>query len=113
MDAARRRTGDSLLAGAAVVAVGGVCALAVHHGCFHPPPPVDLPDPGTPRARYCGAVVASKPWILLTIAPALVTAFAGMLLPRRAALVLVVLAVCAVLVANAYVANSLTSALTI
>jgi hypothetical protein len=113
MDAARSRAGASMLAGAAVAAVGGICALAVHHGCFHPPPPVVLPDPGTPRARYCDAVVASKPWILLTIAPAVATALVGMLLSRRPALVLVVLAVCAALAVNAIVANSLTSALTI
>jgi hypothetical protein len=113
MSAARRRIGDSLLAAGATAAVGGVCALAVHHGCFHPPPPVELPDPGTPRAHYCDAVVASRPWILLTIAPTAVTALAGMLLPWRSALLLIALAVCTVLVANAIVANSLTSALTI
>ena len=96
-----------------VVAVGALCATAVHHGCFHAPPPVTVPDPGTARHSYCSAVHAAKPWIVITLIPVIVIVLAGFVAKTRRALVICTLVVCAILLANAIAANSLNAALTI
>jgi hypothetical protein len=51
-----------------VVGVAVVCAWATHYSCGHPPPPVLRPDPGTPRAGFCGAVDVGVPWVAALIA---------------------------------------------
>jgi hypothetical protein len=96
-----------------VVVVGALSAIAVHRGCLHPPPPVVRPDPGTPRAEYCSAVIPTKPWILLTLAPCAFVVTAAAFIPRARVVALLTLAVCVILIANAFAANMLTSALTI
>ena len=93
--------------------VGGLCYLAVHNGCFHPPAPVVLPDPGTPRASYCSAVVPEKPWILMLLAPCVLVILTGLVVRRKRVTLRVAVVLCAVLVANAIAANALTSARTI
>jgi hypothetical protein len=98
----------------AVAFVAGLCAAFTHIGCFHPPPPVTRPNPSTPRGEYCSAINATRPWISLTAVPVLVTAalaFSARHHPRLVALG--TLLVCLLLIANAGVANSLTSSLTI
>jgi hypothetical protein len=102
----------ALTAGVAVVALA--CAAGVHQACFHPPPPVDRPDPGTPRGEYCAAVLPWHPWLSLTLGPCLLVIALWMALPRRRVLVVgLAVAVCVALIANAAVVNSLESALTI
>jgi hypothetical protein len=96
-----------------VAAVGGLCAVAVDHGCFHPPPPVTVLGPGTARHNYCSAVHAAKPWIAMALIPVIVIALAGFVAKTPRALVICTLVVCAVLLANAIAANSLNAALTI
>jgi len=98
----------------AVAIVAGLCAAFTHLGCFHPPPPVTRPDPSTPRGEYCSVLNATRPWISLTAVPVLVMAalaFGARRHPRFVALG--ALLICLLLIANAGVANSLTSSLTI
>jgi len=97
----------------AVAAVGALCALAVHHGCFNPPPPVTVPDPGTPRAEFCSAVHARAPWIAMILIPVVLVGAAGAIKGAGRLLSVLTFVVCLVLLANAILANSLTSALTI
>jgi hypothetical protein len=102
-----------LLVTVAVVSVLG--ALGVHQACFHPPPPVDLPDPRTPRGRYCSAVWPTEPWISFPVA-AMVLTGVFVLATRRHwpwALVTFVALLCTAFVVNAIVVNSLVSAQTI
>ncbi len=94
--------------------VAVVCALAAHHGCTDPGPPVRHPDPGTPRADYCGAIDDGASPALIVLAAVGIVALAGIALRRRpwwAALIagLVLLAVAA----DAVLASSLTFAYTI
>jgi hypothetical protein len=96
-----------------VVIVGGISAAAVHNGCFHPPPPVTRPDPGTPRANYCNAVIRTRPWISLTLGPLLVVAVTGVVTRRRTAIVAVSLLICCIVIACAIIANTLTASLTV
>jgi hypothetical protein len=99
-------TGPLLLVGV----FGGYCSVLVHDACFHPPPPVSLPEPGTPRNHYCSAVVPEKPWILMVIAPCAIVLLTGLVVPRKGVAFIVAVVLCVVLVANAIVANDLTSA---
>jgi hypothetical protein len=101
-----------LTLGVAVLAV--ICAAAVHNGCFHPPPPVSRPDPGTPRGEYCATLEPARPWISLTVGPCALVLLAGVAgQPWRSPAVFVAGALCMAMVANAIVVNSLVSALTI
>jgi hypothetical protein len=98
----------------AVAFVSVCCALAVHNGCFHTPPPVSRPDPGTPRASYCNALIPTQPWVSLTVGPCLLVTLVAWLSRRRLWLTAgFALLICALAIANAVVLNSLTWALTI
>jgi hypothetical protein len=102
-----------LLVTVAVVAVLG--ALAVHQACFHPPPPVDLPDPRTPRGRYCKVVLPSDPWISFP-AGAVVLAGLFVIVTRHRwpwALVALAALICTAFAVNAIIVNELVSAQTI
>lgn len=114
-DSASESSLAAILVPVAIVAVvAGLCAAFTHLGCFHPPPPVTRPDPSTPRGEYCSAINAARPWISLTAVPVLVTAALAFSAHRHPRLVaLGTLLICLVLIANAGVANSLTSSLTI
>ena len=97
-----------------VVLVAVLSAVLVDDACRHPPPPVDVPEPGTDRAAYCDALAAWHPWLLLIGAPALVAALALVALrrvPRWA--VGVALAVAVLACVNASVVMSLEFAYTI
>lgn|GEM_PF-6026028 len=97
-----------------VAAVASICAAAIHNGCFHPPPPVTRPDPGTPRGEYCKVMVFGKPWALLVLGPCLLVLLVAAVFRRASSLVVsFAIVVCLILLANALAANSLTSALTI
>jgi hypothetical protein len=99
---------------AALALVGVACAAAVHTGCFHPPPPVTRPDPGTARGEYCGVIVPSHPWWSLTIGPPVVALVGAMLSRRRLSIVVVVSGtLLLLLMTNAILANVLTSAQTV
>ncbi len=96
----------------AAFVVGILAGGGVHHGCVNPPPPVSLPDPGTPRAAFCATADTGQPWsqALLTMALAAVL----LLLVRNtrvrgAGLVALVAANIALVV----LATNLTAALTI
>jgi hypothetical protein len=98
--------------GVAFVAV--CCAVAVHTGCFHTPPPVERPEAGTPRAAYCDVLIPAKPWVSLTVGPTALVLAAGMLTRRRLWVLLCLsIVVCGLLVANAIIVNNLEFALTI
>jgi hypothetical protein len=97
-----------------VACVGVVCALAVHHGCGDPGPPVGRPDPGTPRAQYCGTM--DRPgWRLAVVVLAAAAVIGAAVIARRRRLwtIVATTVIAIVLVANAIVATSLTFALTI
>jgi hypothetical protein len=96
-----------------VALVGVLSALGVHSAYFNPPPPVSVPDPGTPRAEYCSAVIGAKPWILLTIVPCALLAVAARLARRPGLILALAIAICAVLIANVLVANDLGASATI
>jgi hypothetical protein len=96
-----------------VALVGVLCALGVHSACFNPPPPVSVPDPGTPRAEYCSAVIGAKPWILLTIVPCALVAVAARVVRRPGLIFALAIAICVVLIANVIVANDLGASMTI
>ena len=108
--AQRWRLGVALLT---VAAVGGLCAVGVHYGCLHPPPPVIVPDPGTPRGTYCSAVIPAKPWIVMVLIPCAFVALVGLAARTRRALWLWAAVTCLLLVANVIAANSLSAALTV
>jgi hypothetical protein len=97
----------------AVAGVGTLCALAVHHGCFNTAPPVSVPDPGTPRAHYCSLVHAQESWIAMVLIPVVLAGVVGAIKGAGRLLAVLTFAVCVVLLANAILASSLTSALTI
>jgi hypothetical protein len=63
------RAGTHLLAWTAcLLALAGLAAAAaVHTGCFHPPPPVTRPDPGTARGQYCRIIVPTHPWLSVIV----------------------------------------------
>jgi hypothetical protein len=106
--------GALILLIAVVALVGVASAAASHNACFHPPPPVTRPDPGTPRGEYCGVLTPLHPWLTLTISPCLLVAALWLATGRRRApVVTLTLGLCVGLVANAIVVNNLTSALTI
>ena len=109
-DVQRWRLGVALLA---VAATGGLCAIAVHHGCFNPPPPVSVPDPGTARATYCSAVIPAKPWIVMVLVPCVFVVLVGLVARTQRVLVVWTIITCVILIANADAANSLNAALTI
>lgn len=89
-------------------------ATIEHKACFHPGPPVDRPEPSTPRGEYCSAVNSADPWVSLTAAPVAVMAALALMARRSPWLVgALTFAVCAALIANAIVASSLTYSLTI
>jgi hypothetical protein len=91
-------------------------ALLVRHGCLHPPPPVDRPEPGTARAGYCAAVSGHAPWLLFVAVPiAMLTLWLMTPAARRrpaSGWLLVAVWTVAILAAAAF-ANALTSAHTI
>jgi hypothetical protein len=62
-----------------VAAVGALSALLVHSACVDPGPPVARPEPGTARAGYCGVAHGVSLWLLLLVAPVVVTAAAAAL----------------------------------
>jgi hypothetical protein len=102
----------AVIGGVAIVAVASAAAL--HQACFHPPPPVDRPDPGTPRGEYCAAILPWHPWVSLTVGPCVLLAALRLALPRRRTVTVgFALLLCVVLIANAAIVNSLQSAFTI
>jgi hypothetical protein len=111
------RTAWWLTVGASLTGVGLIavaCAVAVHHACYDTPPPVSVPDAGTPRALYCDRIESWHLWPFLIGAPLLLTALLLAVCRRRKLLALIVSTVVATCVlANAIVANQLTWALTI
>lgn len=92
---------------------GGFCSLLVHEACLNASPPLPVAEPGTPRGRYCSAVIPEKPWILMLIAPCAIVLLTGLLVPRKGVAFIVALVLCLVLVANAIVANDLTASTSI
>jgi hypothetical protein len=90
-----------------VALVGLVSALGVHSACFNATEVVAVPEPGTPRAEYCSAVIGAKPWILLTIMPSAVVAVVARLVRRPWLILVLAIAICAVLLANVLVAHNL------
>jgi hypothetical protein len=113
--ATRKAQIAGVLVAVGVVAVcAAICAAVVHAACFHPPPPVTRPEPGTPRGEYCRAVLPWKPWVSFTLGPVALMAVGGSLGRRRAwVLAMMTLLICGVLIANASVADSLEFAYTI
>ncbi|MGZ8632865.1 MAG: hypothetical protein ACXWZZ_03290 [Solirubrobacteraceae bacterium] len=102
----------ALAAFAACVAV--ICALAVHHACTDPGPPVSRPEPGTARAGDCATVDAGALRALIVIPAVTVVAAAAVALRRRPWWAVIVTGLVAVaLMASAIVASSLTFAYTI
>lgn len=102
-----------LLLTAIVVGVAILSALSLHHSCVHPPPPVSVPDPGTPRAEFCEAADTAVPWLQVSLS---VFAYALVVVTSRmrptwsfAAAILV----CGVNVLLALLAGSLDAARTI
>lgn len=98
-----------------LIAIVSVAAAAgVHHACFHPPPPVTLPDPGTARGKYCSAVLPTHPWLSLTLAPTLLAGLLSWPLRRHFWLLgALVLLIGTAVVVNAVIANGLNAAQTI
>jgi hypothetical protein len=74
-----RLSAAALMLLALVAGFGAMSALLVHVACTNPGPPVARPDPGTPRAGYCGAVHGGALWLLLAVVPVLVTGVAAVL----------------------------------
>jgi hypothetical protein len=97
-----------------VVLFAVVCALLAHYSCTHAPPPVEQPEPGTPRADYCGVVDQGVPWLAALVAGLL--AGPALLLVRRwgaSAIAVVTVLLCLACLAVPIVAGSLDSAYTI
>jgi hypothetical protein len=97
-----------------VVVLAVVCALLAHHACTHSPPPVEHPEPGTPRSDYCGVVDQGVPWLAALVA-GLLTGSALLLVRRWGATAVAVVTVllCLACLAVPIVAGSLESAYTI
>jgi hypothetical protein len=104
----------TLLLALFVAGVGVVCALALHHRCVDPGPPVRRPDPGTPRARYC-STMDEPGWrvAVVVLAAAAVLGLAAISHRRRSWTVVGAAVIAVAFVANAIVATSLTFARTI
>jgi hypothetical protein len=97
-----------------VVLVAVPCALLAHHSCIHAPPPVERPEPGTPRANYCGVVDRGVPWLAGLATLALTVPV--LLLVRRCSAATVTAAamlLCLACLALVVVAGALESAYTI
>ena len=105
VDLALRIGRDSALPVAIVIVFGTLASVLVHDACFKIEP-IRVPEAGTPRAHYCNAVVAAKPWLLLVLVPTVLVVLCAATAPRLAFPLAVILT--AVLLANAIVANSLT-----
>src|SRR3981081_1396185 len=105
-DRALRVGRDSALPAAIVIGAGTLASVLVHQGCFNASPPFPLPLPSSPRAHYCSAVVAAKPWLLLVLVPTVLVVLCAARAPRLAFPVAIVLTVA--LLAEHHVANSLT-----
>ena len=113
--AAARLPWSALLALALLVGcVGVLCAAVVHSGCVNPGPPVNRPDPGTPRAGYCGTMDDPTLRAALVVLATVVVVVAAAVARRRPWWTLGVAALVTLgLIANAIVASSLTFAYTI
>lgn len=100
---------------ALVAVVALLTATLEHQACFHPGPPVKRPEATTPRGEYCSALNSAAPWFTLTVVPVAVMAALAFAARRRSPWLVATLTliICAALVANAVVANSLTYSLTI
>ena len=98
-----------------VAALGALAALLVHSACVDPGPPVARPEPGTPRAGYCGVMHGVALWMLLTVAPTLVIACASAMARGRVRwwLALLALLCAAAALANVFIVDSLGFAYTI
>ena len=81
-----------------VAVTGALSAAAVHHGCFHSPPPVSVPDPGTARARYCSAVIPEQPWIMMVLLPFAAIVVGALTVCTQRALGLCALILCLILI---------------
>jgi MYXO-CTERM domain-containing protein len=93
---------ECLVVAALVAGVTLAVAFSLHDDCIHGPPPVDRPDPGTPRASFCGTTDTGQPWGIALLFAALVI-IAGAATRRRSVIVVwfsVVLAVIAVVMAR-------------
>lgn len=104
------------LAGFLVVAVAaGLGAVLFHGACFEPGPPVDRPMPGTPRAGFCSAAEATRPWLSMTLGPIVAYLVAVALLRRRRLFWtgLAAIAIAAAVLSIAAIADSLEFATTI
>ncbi|MCW2994914.1 MAG: hypothetical protein JWQ18_2409 [Conexibacter sp.] len=81
---------------AVIAIIGAFCAMAYHGECTDPGPPVDVPEPGSPRGKLCAAIPPGSPWLLVLVPVVLVGALAYLRGPeRRTTLALGVLAVAA------------------
>jgi hypothetical protein len=69
-----RRSSAATIPVGIVAAVGALSALLVHSACVDPGPPVARPEPGTARAGYCAVMHGAPLWLLLLVAPVVVTA---------------------------------------
>jgi hypothetical protein len=97
-----------------VGAVAALCALAVHHACFHPSQAFARPERGTPRAQYCSAVSPGAAWLILIGVPmACAAAVAAFLRGRVRLFWAAILLICVLICANAWVVNALTFSYTI
>lgn len=68
---------ECLIVAALVAGITLAMAVSLHHDCLHGPPPVDRPDPGTPRANYCATADIGHPWGVALVGAALVLVVAA------------------------------------
>lgn len=72
-----------LLAGALVLAAGGLCAIAGDDECNHLVGDVMVAQRGTPRGTWCGAVQWDERWVAVAAVPAVLTLVVVLLAGRR------------------------------
>jgi MYXO-CTERM domain-containing protein len=90
-----------------------ICALAVHHTCVNPGPPVERPESGTPLADYCSSADSDHPWPL-TLLPAAVAALGIVAVGRRKRWTAIIcVGVATATVTNAIIVSGLTFSYTI
>jgi hypothetical protein len=93
---------ECLILAALVAGVTLAMALSLHHDCLHGPPPVERPDPGTPRASYCATTDIGHPGAIALLGAALVLVVAATTRRRSVTVVwfVVLLAAVAVILAS-------------
>jgi hypothetical protein len=98
-----------------VAAVGALSAVLIQSACVNPGPPVARPEPGTARAGYCAVMHGAQLWLLLLVAPVIVSALTATLARGRARwwLLLVSGIAAAAALVNVVIVHSLSFAYTI